>query len=378
ESVLRKSPRADAANRRARREATGERLGALKKACEYCARIRCSADATPAAHYAAARLAGLGPARGVVGPRVAVFLRLARHQDPVQADGHLARRCGAATAAHHAGFQPVLRQTRQDPVRGVALSGLLLLRALALDVFRNWAAERHQHDRGATARDYQGLFSAAGATARSRALRASGRRDWICRAPGHDAVLQGLPRGGSFMASGFPAARRVDGARRRPVAFGAERHLPRRAIRLAVPGAVLDVRLPGRLSEQPGARALALVVWPERHGGSHRGFSLGADRTRRAAQPDAGSVYGGRTARTRRRVGVFPSHGVDYCRRRLSCESCLTLPFAAKGWVSGTASASKSATWLSVTSWPDRSRLRGACSGPTDRIPTTGRSTSGR
>ena len=87
----------------------------------------------------------------------------------------------------------------------------------------------------------------------------------------HAAVLllPGNSRSGGPLVSGFSVAGSIDRARRRTVAVGAERDLPRRAVRAAVSGAVLDVRLPGRLSEQPGSRALALAVWPEPHGWSH-------------------------------------------------------------------------------------------------------------
>src|SRR5205814_135222 len=78
----------------------------------------------------------------------------------------------------------------------------------------------------------------------------------LCRVPGHDALLPGNSRSGDPLVSGFSVTGGIDRPRRRTMAVGAERHLPRRAVRPAVSGAVLDVRLPGRLSEQPGSRAL--------------------------------------------------------------------------------------------------------------------------
>ena len=51
----------------------------------------------------------------------------------------------AAAASDHAGLHAFLRQAGANPLRGLAVPDLLLLRAAALDVFRGRAAERDEH-----------------------------------------------------------------------------------------------------------------------------------------------------------------------------------------------------------------------------------------
>ena len=64
----------------------------------------------------------------------------------------------------------------------------------------------------------------------------------------------------------LPAAGGLDRAGRGVVALRPERHLPRRALRDSVSGAVLAVCLSRCLSQQPGSRALALALWAQSHG----------------------------------------------------------------------------------------------------------------
>ena len=63
-----------------------------------------------------------------------------------------------------------------------------------------------------------------------------------------------------LLVPGFSAARGADGSGRGLVAFGAERDLPRRALRRAVSGAVLDVRFAGGLSQLARAAKVALAL----------------------------------------------------------------------------------------------------------------------
>ena len=101
------------------------------------------------------------------------------------------------------------------------------------------------------------------------------------------------------------------------VALRPERHLPRCALRDSVPGAVLDVCFARSVSQQPGARALALALRAQSHGRSHRRLSLGAHRTRPAAEHHAGRLHRYGSAPGGRRLGILPQDGRNDCRRGL-------------------------------------------------------------
>ena len=72
----------------------------------------------------------------------------------------------------------------------------------------------------------------------------------------------------------------VDRARGRPLVFRPEREVSRRPLHDSVSDSVLDVRHPGRLSQQPGPGALASALRTESHGRRGRRIPLGAPRVR--------------------------------------------------------------------------------------------------
>src|SRR5450755_3174617 len=152
---------------------------------------------------------------------------------------------GAATVSDDAGLQLIFRQARQYRIRRFALSHFLLQRPAALDVFRRRAPEFHEYYRGKSAADHQGLFSQAGVAAFFRALRIGGFWRFIldvCRA---DDLLRHTSDGCHVLVSSVSAAGDPDSAWRGTVALSNECYLPGRALRDAVPGAILAVRFSG-------------------------------------------------------------------------------------------------------------------------------------
>jgi len=67
------------------------------------------------------------------------------------------------------------------------------------------------------------------------------------------------------------------------VDFGVERFVSRRGVDYSVRRAILDAGLAGGVSEFASAGAVALAVWAESDGGSHRWFPMGADGCREAS-----------------------------------------------------------------------------------------------
>ena len=258
-------------------------------------------------------LVGCQPARGVAVPGVALLLRLAGREGPLQADGDRRGVGGDPALLHDGGLQPVLRETGEDPVQRASLPDLLLQRAVAVDVLRGRAAERDEHDCGAPAHHHQGLLPTTYPARGRYAVGAGGLQYCLHHSDRHDALLRPGAHGGRPVAPPVSSAGRCDRAGRGIVALGHERHLPGRALHGALSHPVLDVRLARGLSQQPGAGAVAVALRPQPHGRGHRGIPLGPHRPGPAPRPP--------DARLRRRgaaglpggAGLLPEDGGHDC-----------------------------------------------------------------
>ena len=160
------------------------------------------------------------------------------------------------------------------PSDGVPYPLFSVRRARALDVFCERPDAVGQQPRRQRQPAEEGLLSAA---AIPIATVLSGIVDFalafVRAAADDDGLLRHRADGRRRLAAALPSAGARHGARRRAVAVGAERAVPRRPLRGAVPHAVLDVRHADRLSEQPadGAvahRAMASTRWSASSRGS--------------------------------------------------------------------------------------------------------------
>ena len=129
-----------------------------------------------------------------------------------------------------------------------ALSGLLLQRAASVDVLRGRPSKCDEQSRRKSVRDHQSVFPSINTAFFCGAFGAGGFCRFVFDVCRHHDLLQNARDCSNAVAATVLAA---GGAYNRPgcgpVALGAQRDLPRRALRGSVPGAVLDVRLAGGL-----------------------------------------------------------------------------------------------------------------------------------
>src|SRR5690349_16156817 len=85
----------------------------------------------------------IAPPRSLGLPRAALFLRLARRQNPLQTDGHRRPLGHLAARSEHARLYSFLRPPRQAPLRRPPLSCFLLRGAHPLDLFRHVPPDHH-------------------------------------------------------------------------------------------------------------------------------------------------------------------------------------------------------------------------------------------
>ncbi len=93
----------------------------------------------------------------------------------------------------------------------------------------------------------------------------------------HDVQLPYHSNEGSNVATRFYIICGVDGPRCGLVAVRLECPVLRCPVRLAIPRAVLDVRVTGCLSKLTGYGKVARALWAEPDGRGHRGISMGID-----------------------------------------------------------------------------------------------------
>src|SRR5712672_1417000 len=267
------------------------------------------------AHRAAARMARIAARGGLGVSRAALFLRDARHQNPLQTDRHW-RFVGGATAADDYGrlydfFLPL----GQAALPGPAISSLLFCRASPLGLFLAGPQQLHQHRGGKSERDYQSVFPAIDFAGSGGVVGFGGFRDWTGRDGGVDAFFWDPSAGHGGAAAGLNRIGGAHRARGGSVDLGAERFVSRRPRHHALCGAVLDAGVTGGVPEFAGTCALALVIWAESNGRSDRWFSVGADRTRAATRRRDGSLRDRRLRGAARRPLLFPADGNEYRRQ---------------------------------------------------------------
>ena len=191
-------------------------------------------------------------------PRTAVLPRLARRQDPVQADGPRGR-LGRPPAAHDDGrVHGLLRPAGRASVRRRAVPAVRVRRPAPLDVLRDRPGDRREQRGRQRAADHQDLLPPPGRPVRRG--RGGGRRlrDRVRAAADPDARVRGRPRAGrSCSPRSCSCSSRLGAARVRDAAGRPERQVPRLPVRHPVPGPVLDVRHPDRVHAAAGGRGAA-------------------------------------------------------------------------------------------------------------------------
>ena len=111
------------------------------------------------------------------------------------------------------------------------------------------------------------------------------------------------------MASCVSSAGSGDGVGRRSLAVRIKRSLSRRALRNRIPNPILDAGIPGGLSQQHGAAALAVAVRAESDEWCDRGFPVGTDRAWATTGAVAAGFRGNGDGPTRKRIDLLPADG---------------------------------------------------------------------
>ena len=111
------------------------------------------------------------------------------------------------------------------------------------------------------------------------------------------------------MASCVSSAGGGDGVGRRSLAIRLERSLSRRALRNRIPYPILDAGIPGGLSEQHGAPALAVAVRAESYEWRDRGFPMGTDWAWATTGAAAVGFRSNGAVPARKRIDLLPANG---------------------------------------------------------------------
>ena len=111
------------------------------------------------------------------------------------------------------------------------------------------------------------------------------------------------------MASCVSSAGSGDGVGRRSLAVRIKRSLSRRALRNRIPNPILDAGIPGGLSQQHGAAALAVAVRAESYEWRDRGFPVGTDRAWAATGAAAAGFRGNGAGPAGKRIDLLPANG---------------------------------------------------------------------
>src|ERR1700683_1481372 len=168
-----------------------------------------------------------------------LFLRLARYQDSLQANGDWRGLGSLATPADDACVQPLFRQACAYPFGGTPLSDFLLQRLASVDVLRGGTTKFDEHDCRKPAPHYQGLLPAVGFTNILSFFRSSRFRNLFSHVRRDDGLLRNPTDSHGIVATRLTAFDSADCSRRGTLVIRSERDLSRRALRFAFSTTIL-------------------------------------------------------------------------------------------------------------------------------------------
>ena len=178
--------------------------------------------------------------------------------------------------------------------------------------------ERDEQSRRKSVRDHESLFPALDTAFFCGALGTGGFWRFVFDVCRHHDLLQNARNCSNAVAATVFAAGSADGPGRGPVALGAQRDLPRRALRGPVFGAVLDVRLACGLSQLARPAKWRPLYGLNPMAGVIEGFRWSLSGTGNPPGPHAPRVVGRGSGDRGYRHDVFSKNGIENRRRSVT------------------------------------------------------------